>query len=347
MAKGNSKKHGLMLARDRARRSVFAQTARSCGERQVERVRRPSVNLRGAALETPGNRWSVALPGHYRRDGCRLRLDRPLVLEATCEAADAVGLQDTQQRVCPRQVSFAAASASPEHTQSNTPTLGASPGEAREKTDPRTAAGTGWGGGRRSGVDTWRKEGLMTAAGTGWRRGWWIGADAGWKSDGSRERNTSRGAEISWWRGVKGHQCGKQRVTRVTVRDQAATWLELPGLAPRQWSSPRMASPGASAAALFAKQRAKAEQDQLAAKKAEKQKADNDPAAWAATVEESKRAQETAQEERRQTMMKALEENAVAWSKVNPGSPLGQPWVPDFWRASVGPRRKLGNGGSR
>ena len=24
-------------------------------------------------------------------------------------------------------------------------------------------------------------------------------------------------------------------------------------------------------------------------------------------------------------------------SKVNPGSPLGQPWVPDFWRASVGP----------
>jgi hypothetical protein len=25
---------------------------------------------------------------------------------------------------------------------------------------------------------------------------------------------------------------------------------------------------------------------------------------------------------------------------------LGQPWVPDFWRASVGPRRKLGNGGS-
>jgi len=38
---------------------------------------------------------------------------------------------------------------------------------------------------------------------------------------------------------------------------------------------------------------------------------------------------------------------AVSGSKVNPGSPLGQPWVPDFWRASVGPRRKLGNGGSR
>ena len=35
------------------------------------------------------------------------------------------------------------------------------------------------------------------------------------------------------------------------------------------------------------------------------------------------------------------------WSKVNHGSPLGQPWVPDFWRASVGPLRKLGNGGSR
>jgi len=32
-------------------------------------------------------------------------------------------------------------------------------------------------------------------------------------------------------------------------------------------------------------------------------------------------------------------------SKVNPGSPLGQPWVPDFWRTSVGPRRKLGNVG--
>ena len=78
-----------------------------------------------------------------------------------------------------------------------------------------------------------------------------------------------------------------------------------------------MAAPGASAAALFAKQRAKAEQDQRAAKKAEKQKADNDPAAWAATVEESKRAQETAQEERRQTMMKALEENAVAQVEVD------------------------------
>jgi hypothetical protein len=34
-------------------------------------------------------------------------------------------------------------------------------------------------------------------------------------------------------------------------------------------------------------------------------------------------------------------------SKVNPGSPLGQPWVPNFWRTSVGPRRKLDNGGSR
>ncbi len=145
MAKGNSKKRGLMLARDLARYSAFAQTALIGGERQVERVRRPSVNLRGAALETPGNRWSVALPGHYRRDGCRLRLDRPRVLKATREAAAAVGLQDTQPRGCPRQVSLAAASASPEHTRSNTTTLVASPGEAREKTDPRTAAGTGWG----------------------------------------------------------------------------------------------------------------------------------------------------------------------------------------------------------
>ncbi len=34
-----------------------------------------------------------------------------------------------------------------------------------------------------------------------------------------------------------------------------------------------------------------------------------------------------------------------ARSKVNPGSPappaLGQPWVPDFWRASVGPPQKI------
>ena len=37
----------------------------------------------------------------------------------------------------------------------------------------------------------------------------------------------------------------------------------------------------------------------------------------------------------------------VGGSKVNPGSPLGQPWVPDFWGATVGPRRKLDYGGSR
>ena len=36
-----------------------------------------------------------------------------------------------------------------------------------------------------------------------------------------------------------------------------------------------------------------------------------------------------------------------SWSKVNPGSPLGQPWVPDFWGATVGPRRKLDYSGSR
>ena len=323
MVKGDSKKRGLMLARDRARFSVFPQTARSGGEKQVARGRRPSVSLRGAALETPGNLWSVAPPGHYRRDGCRLRLTRPHVLEATCGAAAAVGLQDTQPRGCHLQVSLAAASASPEHTRSNTPTLGVSAGKARRETDPRAAADAGW------------------------RGGWWTGAGAGWRSDWWRERSTRMGAGISWWMGVKGRVCGKRRLTRVAVRGQAVTRLELLDLAPRQWRSPRMAAPGASAAALFAKQRAKAEQDQRAAKKAEKQKADNDPAAWAATVEESKRAQETAQEERRQTMMKALEENAVAWSKVNPGSPLGQPWVPDFWRASVGPRGKLGNGGSR
>ena len=54
-------------------------------------------------------------------------------------------------------------------------------------------------------------------------------------------------------------------------------------------------------------------------------------------VDATKEAEETA----------AAAAAAAAGSKVNPGSPLGQPWVPDFWRASVGPRRKLGNGGSR
>ena len=44
---------------------------------------------------------------------------------------------------------------------------------------------------------------------------------------------------------------------------------------------------------------------------------------------------------------KTVRSRQLARSKVNPGSPLGQPWVPNFWRASVGPRRKLGNGGSR
>ena len=33
-------------------------------------------------------------------------------------------------------------------------------------------------------------------------------------------------------------------------------------------------------------------------------------------------------------------------SKVNPGSPMGQPWVPDFWGATVGSRTKIVNRGS-
>jgi hypothetical protein len=41
------------------------------------------------------------------------------------------------------------------------------------------------------------------------------------------------------------------------------------------------------------------------------------------------------------------DEDLCGGSKVNPGSPLGQPWVPDFWGATVGPRRKLDYGGSR
>jgi hypothetical protein len=59
------------------------------------------------------------------------------------------------------------------------------------------------------------------------------------------------------------------------------------------------------------------EQDQRAAKKVEKQKADNDPTVWEATVEDSKRAQETVQEQRRQTMMKAFEETVAAQVEVD------------------------------
>ena len=36
----------------------------------------------------------------------------------------------------------------------------------------------------------------------------------------------------------------------------------------------------------------------------------------------------------------------LCWSKVNPGSPMGQPWVPDFWGATVGSRTKIVNRGS-
>jgi hypothetical protein len=37
---------------------------------------------------------------------------------------------------------------------------------------------------------------------------------------------------------------------------------------------------------------------------------------------------------------------AANGSKVNPGSPMGQPWVPDFWGATVGSRTKIVNRGS-
>jgi hypothetical protein len=47
------------------------------------------------------------------------------------------------------------------------------------------------------------------------------------------------------------------------------------------------------------------------------QKADNDPAVWAATVEDSKRAQEAAQEQRRQTMMKVFEETVAVQVEVD------------------------------
>ena len=62
---------------------------------------------------------------------------------------------------------------------------------------------------------------------------------------------------------------------------------------------------------------ARAEQEQREQKQGEKQKADNDPAAWTATVEDSKRAQEAAQEQRRQTMMKVFEETAAAQVEVD------------------------------
>jgi hypothetical protein len=66
---------------------------------------------------------------------------------------------------------------------------------------------------------------------------------------------------VNWWKGVKGRVSGKQTLTRVAVRDQAATRLELSGLAPWEWHGPRMAAGGASAAALLAKKLARAEQE--------------------------------------------------------------------------------------
>ena len=212
MAMGNSKKRGLMPGHGPTRHSALAQTAQSGGERQVERVRRPSVNLRGAALEIPGNRWSVALPGHYRRDGCRLRLDRPRVLKATRGAAAAVGLQDTQPRGYHLQVSLAAASASPEYTWSNTPTLSASAGRARRE---------------------WKGAGLRTAAGTGWWNGWWTGADAGRGSSWRRGVSTLMGTDqgVNWWKGVKGRDGEdgtSEQGTRSKGQPQAGA-LQLPG----------------------------------------------------------------------------------------------------------------------
>ena len=212
MVKGTSKNRWVMLARDRARFSVFPQTARSGGEKQVARDQRPSVSLRGAALETPGNLWSVAPPGHYRRDGCRLRLTGPHVLKATCGAAAAVGLQDTQPRGYHLQVSLAAASASPEHTWSNTPTLGASAGRARRE---------------------WKGAGLRTAAGTGWWNGWWTGADAGRGSSWRRGVSTLMGTDqgVNWWKGVKGRDGEdgtSEQGTRSKGQPQAGA-LQLPG----------------------------------------------------------------------------------------------------------------------
>jgi hypothetical protein len=212
MVKGVLKERGLMPARDRARSSALSHTSLSGGEGQMVRARRLSVNLRGAAFETPGNRWSVALPGHYRRDGCRLRLTRPHVLKATCGAAAAVGLQDTQPRGYHLQVSLAAASASPEHTWSNTPTLGASAGRARRE---------------------WKGAGLRTAAGTGWWNGWWTGADAGRGSSWRRGVSTLMGTDqgVNWWKGVKGRDGEdgtSEQGTRSKGQPQAGA-LQLPG----------------------------------------------------------------------------------------------------------------------
>jgi hypothetical protein len=300
MAKGNLKKRGFMLARVRHASSLSSHNALSGGKRQAACVRWLSVNLRGATLKIPGNWQTVVLPGHDRQDGCRLRLTRPHVspLCGMCGAAAAVGLQDTQPRGYDLQVSLAAASAPPKHTRSSTPTLGASAGRARRE---------------------WKGAGPRTAAGASWRDGWWTEAGAGWRSNwrGGMSTWMGTGQGISWWMGVKGRVRGKQRLTRVAVRDPAATRLELPGLAPRQWRGPSMAATGKSAAALFAKQLARAEREQREQKQVEKQKADNDPAAWAATVEDSKRAQEAAQEQRRQAMMKVFEETAVAQVEVD------------------------------
>ena len=45
----------------------------------------------------------------------------------------------------------------------------------------------------------------------------------------------------------------------------------------------------------------------------------------------------------------SVSEKPISWgggSKVNPGSPMGQPWVPVFWGATVGSRTKIVNRGS-
>jgi len=51
-------------------------------------------------------------------------------------------------------------------------------------------------------------------------------------------------------------------------------------------------------------------------------------------------------EARERNYLRAPGHNPLRRSKVNPGSPMGQPWVPDFWGATVGSRTKIVNRGS-
>jgi hypothetical protein len=61
---------------------------------------------------------------------------------------------------------------------------------------------------------------------------------------------------------------------------------------------------------------------------------------------ERERERERLRETQRERERERLRETQRERSKVNPGSPMGQPWVPVFWGATVGSRTKIVNRGS-